>query len=243
MLLWIVASAFAAPDAATLAALWERDHDALDVLIELQGKDFDVLAKGDPLTRRADTADGAFAVGAIWVEAPVEAAWIAIQDGRDRPLTNRTRLEWLDGSTRDLKRVYFVLDLPWPVADRQWVSEFRPNPALAAATDNRVWERMWSLGAQAHATTPDPAAVWVDVNQGAWTLIAGEGGTLCVVSIRSVVGGNIPDGVAQAWATTALSTSLQALADMSPGVAAHYGADHHVIFGPDGSALPPGLRR
>jgi hypothetical protein len=100
-----------------------------------------------------------------------------------------------------------------------------------------VWQRRWTLGDAAAAPQPDPDAVWLTDNDGAWTLIDTGDGALCVLSIHTVLGGSIPAGIAQTWATGALTRSLRTLAEMARGTAAHYGAEHDRVYTPDGAAI------
>ncbi len=236
------ASAWAAPASAVLEEAWQADIAALHasgVGGNLAAADFVVLAKGNPVVHHVDTPEGSFAVAAIWIPTALPMAWIAVQDARDRPLSNGVVQEWLPGGVLGgARQIYMRLDLPWPVADRQWVSDLGPDAALFAKTEGRVWRFSWTLADPALAPNPLADAVWVEENRGSWTLLGVEGGTLCVLSVRSLVGGSIPAAVSQSFARSTLQRTLRTLAEFGPGTAAHYRAPHPVLHTPDSGVVP-----
>lgn len=247
LLVWSSRAFGGAPDATALTTAWEAEHAAIERLgsipVSLSGGDFVDLATGEPVVHRVDTAAGAFAAGAVWVSVPLGIAWVAIQDAKDRPIGHQITHTWLPGETEGRRQVYMRLDLPWPLADRQWVSDLVNNRALHAATDGRVWQRRWTLGDPKLAPNADPSAVWVEENQGAWTLVPVGEGTLCVLTIRSVIGGSVPADIAQSWANSVLKRTLRTFAEMAPGTVEHYGAAHEAIVAPDGTVVPRGPPR
>jgi hypothetical protein len=244
--MWILCAspAAAAPLAVALAAAWNADQAAIDRLgptpIRLTNEDYDRLAEGGPVVHRVDGTDGGYASGAIWVQAPVGLAWVTIQDSGDRPLSADVVYEPLPGETPGRRLVYSRLALPWPVADRQWVSDFASNGALFAATAGRIWQRRWTLGEPSLAPAPDANAVWVEENTGAWTLLEVDDGTLCVVGVHSALGGPVPQWVTQSLAVSTLRSMLQRLASLAPGTRAHYGAAHPQVIDPAGAPVARG---
>jgi hypothetical protein len=235
-----------APDAAALQAAWDRDRASIaahghGAPITLGERDFAALARGDAIARRVDSGDGAFATGAAWVPGPIAAAWIALQDAGDRPLSSGAVHEWLPGATPTSRQTYMRIDLPWPVSDRQWVAEFRANGDLYATTDHRVWERSWAIADPALAPHPDPDAMWIREATGAWTLLDVGDGCLAIFAVRTVLGGSIPTEITQAWAVTTVKNTVRKLVERAPTVAEHYGSAHTPMYTPDGALLPPHL--
>src|SRR5688500_13286661 len=174
--MWLVSAAvaLAAPDPAALAGAWRGAADDVAahgaVPVALAQDDFAELARGAVVAHRADAPDGAYATGAVWLPVPVELAWVAVQDPAHRPIGRAAAEERLP-SEPSRRRVYLKLALPWPLADRQWVAELTNNRALYDASGGRIWQRRWQLADPSLAPAPDPDAVWVEENQGAWTLV------------------------------------------------------------------------
>lgn len=233
--------AAAAPDAAGIEAAWLADADAIArhgaVPATLEAADFHVLARGDVVVHRADTPEGAWATGAVFLPVAIGDAWIAVQDQQHRPIGRTAEEEVLPTSTPGSKRVYLRLALPWPVSDRQWVADLTSNGALFAATDGRVWQRRWTLGDRALAPHPADDAVWMEENTGGWTLLPAGDGTLAVMVVRSAPGGSLPREITQSWATSSLAGMLRRLREVAPGTRAHYDAGHEPVLGPDGRPL------
>jgi hypothetical protein len=228
----------AAPD--DLVEQWQAHAATVSagspVPIPFDAQDAAVLQAGEVAAHRFDTPEGAYAVGAVWIDAPIEAVWVTIQDAPHDPpgrITTR-RL----AAPAGLRRVHMTLDLPFPLADRQWVAEVRTAPALTSATGGDVWQRRWDVGDPALATAPDDGAAWVEVNRGAWTLLRTDQGTLAVFSVRTVLGGLVPAPIAEAWAVGTLKRSLAQVAARAEGVQSHYVAGHEPVVGPDGRPIP-----
>ena len=233
----------ALPAASDLERAWAVDAVAVgrgEVPVSLGRADFEELAAGEVVVHRVDTPGGAFATGAVWLPVPIGAAWVAVQDQLDRPLGRAAAEERLPTNVPGVRRVYLRLDLPWPVNDRQWVAELTDDVALFEATDGRVWRRRWTLADPGLAPNPSPDAVWMEENTGSWTLLPAGGGTLCVLSVRSVPGGTLPKEITQTWAVRSLGGMLKTLARLAPGTMAHYREGHEPVLAPDGRQVPFG---
>lgn len=242
ILLLTVLGALAAPDAATLQARWD-DQAALirahsPVPVHLRSGDFETLARGKAVTRRVDGAEGVYATGAIWVDAPLQAPWVVLCDSPHAPPSPATTVRLPGGGPPGYRTVYMHLDLPWPFADRHWVSDLAPNRALFDANP-RVWQRTWSTGDRGRAINPDPEAVWVEQNLGAWTVVDVGEGTLVIFSVRTAMGGVIPPGMSTGVALLGLSTTMERIAALALTMEQHYDAAHEPIVAPDGSRIQP----
>jgi hypothetical protein len=245
MILFWSAMAMAAPSASALKTAFLRDAAARQRLghlrLQLGEADWATLA-GAGVVRQVVHRDGAdMAVGAIWTAASQAAAWISTFDGWHRSLSgDATNTTKLPGCTDMRRLVHTHLDLPWPMSDRQWVVDNRPNTALWSATEGRVWERAWEVAPATLATAPVAGALWVDTNQGAWQFIEAEGGTLVLFGVRSSMGGVIPDSLTVQWSRQTLGEALRRLDDFATTMAAHYVGAHEVIWGPMGAPIAPG---
>jgi hypothetical protein len=172
------------------------------------------------------------------VEAPVRDAWIAVQDSRDRPLGRELHHETLPGETPGHRRVYMHIPLPWPVADRQWVAEFANNASLFHASDGAIWQRRWTLADPSLAPHPDPDATWLPASEGQWTLILVGGGTLCLFTVRTDLGGSIPAAISDTLAMRTVKNGLERLVEHATTMPAHYRAAHEVTSAPDDAPIP-----
>lgn len=238
--MWFVLPAAEAATPTALRAAWDRDAPARDAKstapATLRPEDFDTLGAGQTISRRIDRDDGAYVLGAIVVDAPKEVVWVAIQDGLHFPEPPVTTT-WLP-STAPTRLVYMYFDLPAILSDRQWVALFTPNAALAAASNDRVWQRSWRVADPALAPNPSPDATWVTTNTGAWTLTPVGDQTLAVFTVRTVLGGMIPEWISGRWAVGTLDGALGRLRDRAAKVPAHYDAAHAPVYRPDGTTLP-----
>lgn len=239
-------TARAAPSAADLALAWDAVKGELSAgqAGALGAKDLETLAAGRTISRRRDDPAGAVAFGAIVAAVPVDAFWVAIHDARHDPdAANPVTSTWLDGGTPTSQVVYMTMQLPWPITDRQWVCALRADPKVFAATGGKAWRRTWNVGDPTLAPAPDPDATWVTENSGSWVLIPVGDHTLAVFETRTVLGGAIPEPIAQGWAVRALDDSLKLVASRAARMPAHYDAAHDTLHRPDGTALAPGLPR
>ena len=150
---------------------------------------------------------------------------------------------------------YGLLDLPRPIADRQWMVEVIDNAPLALATGDRAWEHAWSLTGdpdQALALAQagrlpgvDPnavaEAVWTPVNQGAWIAIAlSPEETLLGYHATSTVGGNLPEKLVLQWVHSGLERLLEGVVQRArEKVPVHYRAGHSgIVLGANGKPIP-----
>lgn len=239
VMVWIgwVEVARAAPLDETWTAHAEQVRAGSPVPVSLTANEVGALLRGEVVARRAESPQGTFATGAVLVDAPLEMAWIAIQDGPHDP-NARVRTTWLPGAPPGVRRAYNVLDLPIPFADRQWVMELTANRALFDATGGVVWQRTWHEVDPAFATAPDPHAEWLPETRGAWTLMATDEGTLMLFSVRTVLGGMIPAALTNTWAVSTLRSSLAHMADRAKTMPAHYTASHERVMTPNGTTIP-----
>lgn len=205
------------------------------VPVPLTADEAAAIVRGEVIASRFDTDDGAYATGAAYVDAPVGAVWLVINDGEHQE-SSRAKLRVLQASP-SFRRVHITLELPFPVSDRQWVSDIVPNPDLFAITDGRVWQRQWTLGDRTLATSPDKA-VWLKENRGAWTMVDLGEGTLVLFSVRTVLGGLLPASVTRAWAIRSLRRSLGELEPRAQEMREHYDAAHRRIADPSGREIP-----
>lgn len=194
------------------------------------------VTSGRTIARRYDTPSGAYATGAIYIDAPIEAVWIAINDG-PHDETSRVSIERL-ASPPDLRRVYSRIDLPFPLTDRQLVVEIRTNAPLHSATGGEIWQRQWSLGDPSLAPQATSDGIWIDESRGAWTLLDAGEGTLALFSLRSVLGGSVPAAISQTWAVATLKGTLDRLARRAQAMPSHYVVGHEVVLTPAGVGIP-----
>ncbi|MEQ1508237.1 MAG: hypothetical protein ABMB14_38760 [Myxococcota bacterium] len=250
--MWLYpASAFASDD---IEADWTAVAPTVAarsaVPIPFTGAELAALVGSKPIARRFDTPDGAFAVGAVWVAAPIEDLWVVLQDAMHdaaSPGPSRLTQRRLTAGVgpEQTKQVYMHLDLPYPLTDRQWVVVVSTNAPLYQATGGQVWQRRWVLGDPASAgppgsaTGPDPDATWLPDTRGAWTLLESHGGTVVQFSVRTVLGGLVPSSIAQGWAVSTVRGALERVAARATSLPGHYDAAHEVVYAPDGAPIPP----
>lgn len=226
--------------AASLEEVWAANSAAIarasPVPVVLSAADFATLRGGQVVARRTESAQGMFATGAVLVDVAIEMAWITIQDAPHDP-GSRVRSVWLDGAPVGIRRTYNTMDLPFPLADRQWVLELTANRPLFDATGGAVWQRTWHEVDPSLAPAPDPGAEWLPEARGAWTLLATDQGTVMLFSIRTVLGGAIPAGLTNSWAVPTLRTSLAHFAERAKTMSAHYGPSHDRVLTPAGTTI------
>ncbi|MEM6927480.1 MAG: hypothetical protein AAF602_11150 [Myxococcota bacterium] len=229
--------AHAAPDdlAARWAAVQPTIAERTPVPVPLSAADLASLAKGESVASRFDTDRGSYATAAIWVNAPIDQVWLVVCDGEHEP-ADRSTVRVLDAPP-GIRRVHITLALPWPIADRQWVSDIVPSRGLYDATSGRVWQRTWDLKDPALATDPDKG-VWLKENRGAWTLVDVGQGTLMLFTVRTVLGGMLPASITQGWAVRRLRTQFEETEARALGMVEHYDESHFVVKSPAGREIP-----
>lgn len=243
MLLFLSQIALALPLAATLSEDWANhqkkalNRAQFDVLLDQA--DFAVLAKGEVVRKRVGLDGPDRALGAVWSALPRDALWIAILDDAHGDLVKGLREERISGDPGGDKLLYQHLDLPWPFTDRQWVIEIQNDVSLLDATDGGVWSRTWHLADPAKVPKPDPAAIWIPMNDGGWLLISAGGGTIAVYQVRSVIGGAIPMEAVTQWALRALDEMFKKMVQRAGEIPAHYDGEHTPFLRPDGSVIAP----
>lgn len=236
-MIWLSASvALAVP--ADLADQWAAVEPEIrartGVPVPLSPDDLATIAAGGAVASRFDTDRGAYATGAVWVDAPVDQVWLVVNDGEHAP-GGRTTLRVLPAPD-GIRRVHLTLALPFPIADRQWVSNIVPSRELYEATGGRVWQRTWSLADASLAEEPDNA-VWLKENRGAWTLVDVGDGTLLMFTVRTVLGGLLPASITQGWAVRSLRDNFEETATRASAMPAHYEGEHRVIRNPGGGEI------
>jgi len=241
--LWI-ATALAAerPDAQALEAAWERWREPLQAHgrypLTFSKQEWTRVAHGHVAKRRERLEGADRVVGMIWVDADPVTTWLSVQDPHGSGIEGMVHEE-LPGSTFQHRVLFQKIDLPWPMATRQWVIDVVNNQPLLEATDGAFWERTWTLSEQRGAKNEDPKAVWLPVNEGGWAYVDALGGTLVVYHVRSVVGGNIPDELATRWSFGTLTGMLERIGERLPWIRTHYDVSHTPIQQPDGTVVPP----
>lgn len=229
------------PDFAQMLADWDRARP----IIQQQSRfpfafdraQLEKLAKGEIVRQRHPVAGTERVLGAVWTPVDRELLWVAIQDEAHFSMVEGIVEQILPQSTPQSKLLYQRLDLPWPVADRQWVIDIRDNARLAAASADRVWERAWDLSPLRGSTLELPDAVWTPVNQGGFALVNAAGGSIFVYHVRSAIGGNVPEAAVAQWSASAVGNVLEAVIDRSGKIPGHYVAGHLPVHRPDGTPI------
>lgn len=247
MIVSLLAAAWAVPSAAELASAWETHRSALDAQavypLRWTTDEYERVARGK-VARRRERLDGADRVlGMVWVPASKDAVWVATQDGHGADTVPGMVHEILPGSTDAQRFLYQSIDLPWPLASRQWVIEVVNNLPLIESTAGAVWERTWKPSDRRGAENELEHAVWLPVNDGGWMFVDAGDGTLLVYHARTVIGGNVPDELATRWSFSTLTGMLSGVRDRVPWVLEHYVAGHEVFVRPDGQGVTPPLVR
>jgi hypothetical protein len=242
-------------DPALVAVAMDRCRPVVEApLPALDAAQLQALADGEVvrIVRHGDPDRPSTAIGVGVLEGSLNALWLGAQD----PHTNvdPALTEFVIDALPDGRHLWYGhLDLPAPLADRQWVVVSGDN---RAAGQQGCWEHHWSLAAdelprarEAIAAGASPslvpeqvdAAVLTPVNHGAWLLASIDGGrTLVVYQATSVVGGAIPDWLVLKLTTARLESVLRSVEtrarDWVPG---HYRLTHAPVSGADGRPIEP----
>jgi len=241
MLLALLATALATPSAAELSAAWEAHRGALDTHavypLRWTSDEIERVAKGKVAKRRERLEGADRVLGMIWIDATQDATWVAVQDPHGPVTVSGMVHEELPGSTFQHRILFQSIDLPWPLASRQWVIEVKNNLPLIAATNGAVWERTWDLSEQRGAKNELADGVWLPVNDGGWMFVEAAGGTLLVYHARTVIGGAVPDDLATRWSFGTLTGMLEGIRGRVPWAKSHYDAAHETLQRPDGKRV------
>jgi hypothetical protein len=241
--------------AADVAQAIDRCRPAVHApLPALSAAQLDELAAGRVvrIVRHGDPDQPSTAIGLGVLEGSLEALWLAAQDPHTHvdPALTEFVIEPLPGGSA---LWYGHLDLPSPLADRQWVVVSGDNRASGGIG---CWEHGWSLAADelpraraaiaagaAPSLVPEVVdeAVLTPVNHGAWLLTrVAPDRTLVVYQATSVVGGAIPDWLVLKLTTARLESVLREVEtrarDWVPG---HYGRAHAPVRGGDDRPIEP----
>ncbi|MBX2799567.1 MAG: hypothetical protein KTR31_17960 [Myxococcales bacterium] len=238
---WLVASvALAAPTAAELEAAWEAWRPQLQTHavypFQFTDEEWAGVAEGKVVRRRERMKGTDRVMGLVWAPADIDTTWLAVQDGHGQVVEGFVE-ELLPGSTFESKLAYQSIDLPWPLATRQWVIRVANNAALRKATGGKVWERTWDLSDQRGAKAEQDKAVWLKVNEGGWFFAEAAGGTIVAYHARTVIGGIVPDEVATRWSFSTLTGMLERVVERIPWVRSHYVGDHPPMLRPGSTEI------
>lgn len=238
----LVVEAAEPPPAEVLKESWEGWRAALNAHatypFRFSDKEWKEVAAGK-VTRRRERLTGTDRVlGMIWVDADLDTTWLAIQD-EHADLTEGLINEDLPGSTMEKRYLFQSLDMPWPLATRQWVILVLNNGPLRTATGGAFWERSWDLSDRRGAQAERPDGVWLDVNEGGWFLAEAGGGTLLGYHARTVVGGIVPDELVTRWSFGRLKGMLTGISERTSWIRTHYVGAHEPIHRPGGAPIPP----
>lgn len=232
-------------DLATLVAAWTQVESAVEDLARfppgaLAVSELEAAAAGR--VARPRRADRVMGVGLL--DLGLAEAWLAITD--DQPVDTVEGLLQvpLDGAWGADKRLYQLLDLPWPFQDRHWVLDSRTNRALAARSG--AWERAWTaspgdLPRARDRAGPErfDAALPVPVNEGAWLLVPVDAGhTLGVYQARVDLGGSLPAEAAERYTAVTLDRLFLSTERNGRSMRARYGPDCSPQPGGDGAPIP-----
>lgn len=190
--------------------------------------------------QRVEGVAAAKAWGAMWVDAPIEAVWMVLNDEarmlEELPLSASGVI---GGDLHGERRVFEYMPLPL-VSDRWWVVDIEHNERLYAESDATVWEMAWK-NADPHVVetthfAPVAAggipAAWTT---GSWLLVdLGDDGTWMEYTTWSDPGGSLPVGPATSFAAGAVKDTLEAVAKLSRLAARE---DRDGYQRPDGSPL------
>lgn len=234
----------------TLEAFNLGAHFPLPALSE---DDRSQLRAGEVVKRIVPQADGTLQVaGIIIIQQPQRAVWLASQDPHFASPGEATELRM--AMTGDRASWYGFLDLPRPFADRHWVVDVWNNHALAASSNNTLWEHPWTLdedgisiarphleaGAVDGITWPmAEAALYTPINRGGWVFLAlPDSSTLMSYHATSVVGGSIPDRLVAEFIRMGLEKLLRRAERIAAEVVpSHYTHGHEIVLGGDGQPV------
>jgi hypothetical protein len=227
-MIWLCAAllAGAADPAAVRAAMDETATARTQRLAPrpptISPEDLDRAAAGKIVTGLASLGgQGRTAWGITVMDAPIAEVWAAVRSYSDKTdMGGLSFSQVQEGASCQDNRVmfqYLPISVPF-VSDRWWVTRVRHNDALAQATSGRVQEMMFAASADESAIVTDEArrmaaeATPISYSQGGWLLVDVGGATYLEYHVLSDPGGSLPAGLAQTFATGAVSDNLEAIA-------------------------------
>lgn len=238
----LFASALARPDADALVAAWSAAQPALSAARlrhQPTASDLRALAAQGSFKRVEATETGTRMLTGCWIDAPVLHTWLVFADNFHRTISEETaRIQGLPGNTAFHRLNHVLLDLPWPLTDRQWVAEISGNAALWQRSGQSLAEFSWDIADAALAPSPDPDALWVPVNHGGWNLLGLEQGTLALFGARLELGGAVPDDVSARVGLTRIDETFTRVRALAADMPQHYSAGHSPLPDPAGQPLP-----
>jgi len=192
--------------------------------------------------------------GYLVVDEPMRSVWLSGNDPdylRDETYTLAVYRR--DGHGGNIAYVY--IHTPWPLADRQTVTQVTTNVELARRSEGWIWEQNWDIApgqeeiarelveaGKVDGVTEEmlEKAVWVPVNRGAFICFKlAERKTLFVWTATVSVGGKIPDNLVAAFAAHQLKSSLREIAERASWIEKDYAEHSDEIFGGDGRVIQP----
>lgn len=247
--------AAAQPDLNAAVALYNRG--AVDPLPTLSAKQHRALQSGEVVAiyRSPDKAHHGGSIGLVISDRPRQDLWLALRDPTSDPMGAIHEKRIRNGSAiEDPELLYQYLSLPWPFGARHWLLQVQNNLTLAANTQDRVWERHWSLAKNGHQRADlmlqkgqvpglgsvDPeTAIYTPVNRGAWFVIDLQNGqNLLGFQVSTVAGGAIPDRLVAQYALMRMDEILRELEQRSRTVHKNYQRASSCIVGANGLPIP-----
>lgn len=210
--------------------------DALALAAPLRGQRLLSGLPAIPASAYAEVADGRVVTGVqdtggdlkrVWgvgilPVTPAQLAAAISDDERKVQYTDLSKAVVLSGDRCASGRIVLqYLDVSL-LSDRWWVVEQRVNSAIAAASDGKVRELVWSSVADAEARlTPElrsfvSGAVQVPATEGSWFLVdLGDGRTLVEYVQSTDPGGSVPAGLAASMASRTIGDTFAAMHKMA----------------------------
>jgi hypothetical protein len=243
----VSATAMATPSAPSLSGAW---HEALPYLgdlssvLEITESDWQDVSNGEVVARRLPQISGPDRVlGLSFVNESPRAVWIAIIDDPHLHLSAELVEHTMTGSSPEIKVLYQLLILPFPLSNRCWVIEISSDNDVYEGSGGSIWRREWRAvengpaalyGLPLDLQREALAAVYTPVNEGSWTLLAIDGGVIVVYEGRADTAGNLPTGLVDRFAQDNVERTLSRLSDIASESESHYGEEgHYTIFTPN----------
>lgn len=161
--------------------------------------------------------------GVAVVDVPVGALFSAINDDRNKvEITKLSHNSLVEGEFCGSRRVVFQY-LPVPIiTDRWWIVELRINESVAAATDGRVREMVWSMvdNGVSKLGPADKAiadgGMSVASTYGGWFLVDLDGShTLIEFWSYADPGGSVPVRLVQSFSSGGIADSIEGMVGLA----------------------------